>query len=1103
MKSELTFLLGRAGTGKTWRIYQQLKALQAAGERAVLIVPEQYTFETERALADEIGGLLGVQVFSFQRLCERILQLHGQTKPFLSAQGYRMAVRRALERKKGELKVFGTACAQTGFAAEAEQIFRDFKRAGLSPDALDSLIQKLSAESPLAEKLSDLSVLYRETEEYLSERYFSLDDAPDTAAGLLPQSFVSGIPVFIDGLDHPNRQTYRLIETMLSCCPGVTVALRVGSDSPPDDDLFEPDRKALYLLRQIGGRCGAIVHEERLSVQQGNFDPMMRHIERNLFAYPAKTWQGEAKNLTVFGASDRRAEAESLAEAIQSLARKGVRYRDMAVIVSDLDAYAYLIRRSCERRDIPIFLDRKRPLTGHAAIDAVLSAVRFTAGGYPAAELLKFIKSGYTDCPQDEAEELELYLRRTGIRGGALLKPFTRAEPPEAAEHARGRAANALEPLAKALAKATVSEQVRALYAFLQGLELQRRLEERAELLEREGRIAEAQEHAQVWNLLIEMLDQLDAILGSLRVGRKGFLALLEEGLGGGSVGVVPGTADQGLVGDVVRTRSRTVRALFVVGANDGLLPCPQQNDGLIDERDLSELRMQGTQLRFTGAELGAYDRLDLYTALAKTTETLYISFAYGDGTSELAPSSVVERLMTICPNCTVKSDIESTGELPDCEAQALTLVAGDLRRYRESGAASERLPALIDWLSEKEETRGLVARMIEESAARFGGQKIGRETANTLYGRIVQMSASRLESFNNCPFQHFVRYGLGAQEVKEYTERAMDMGSFYHAALEAFVNAVNEKELHWKLLSDEKAVEIVDEVLSGVIAGHNFGILAENERLKATLFLLVETIRQSALAITRQIRAGSFEPVYTEARFGPGEPFPAIRLALEDGSEAFIKGKIDRIDHANTQGQTLTRVVDYKTGGRDFDFAGVLEGLTLQLPLYLMAASGNAEVRAGLYYMPVSQPAVSDAEEDVEGAVADAFRLQGLTLSDAAVVRASDNHIESDSSVLYKVRAAGEGSYSGSVCSKAEMDLLIRAARQTSEKTFAHMMEGDMRASPAARRKNSPACKYCDYKSVCRFDPKTPGCTVRLYRTVKQEEFFKLIGGDADAMDR
>jgi len=1115
MKGELTLLLGRAATGKSERIVQALREHQQAGRRAVLIVPEQYTYmqemiltniqdEAKHELADALNGLLGIQVFSFQRLCERVLQLHGRTHPFLNAQGYRMVIRRAIDKKQKELKLFRLAGGQSGFAEDVQSIFQDFKRAGLTPDALDELIVRLPEDAPLTEKLGDLSILYRETETYLKERYLSMDDAADAAAKLLPESFVAGLPVFIDGMDRPGRQEYMLIETMLGCCPSVTVSLRVNAEQSDDDELFEPDRQVLWALKRLGGRLGVTVQEEYFKKQSTSCDPLMRHIERNLFAYPASVYRGDAKKLMLFGASDRRSEVEALAGEIQRRARQGIRYRDMAIIVSDLEAYAQLVRRACERRNIPVFLDRKRPLIGHAAIDAVLSAVRFVSNGYPPAELLKFIKSGYTDCTQDDAEELELYLRRTGLRGNQLLKPFTRANPPEGAERARATVAGALASLSKGLARATVSEQVRALYRFLQEMELQRRLEACAEELGRRERIAEMEEHAQVWNLLVELLDQLDAILGENKVGRKGFLSLMEEGLSGGSVGIVPGTADQGLVGDVVRTRSKSVRALFIVGANEGLLPRPRQNDGLIDDCEIAELRAQGTRLRLNASELSSYDRLDLYTAISKTTEYLYVSYAYGDAGGELAPSPIVERLQTICPNCTIQNDIETSDALPDCTAQALTLVASDLRRFRDDGTATKRLPAMVELLSKQAETRNLVDRMMHESFDRFGERTIGKESASTLYGKIVPMSASRLESFNNCPFQHFVRYGLCAQEVQEFTERAMDLGAFYHAALEAFVNAVTQKGTDWNRLSDTAVFEIVDETLPAVIADHNYGILAENERLRATLFLLIEVIRQSALAIVRQICAGSFVPAETEVRFGAGAPFPPIRLTLADGGVALVGGKIDRIDRAHAAGRDCLRVVDYKTGGRDFDFTGVLAGLTLQLPLYLLAATGHAELRAGMYYMPVTQPNISDTEEDIEAALNDAFRLQGLTLSEAEVVRASERNMQGASAVLGGVKAAGEGAYTGSVCSRAEMDALVELARRKSEETLRHMLDGEMSASPAARKKNREACKYCSYRSICRFDRKTPGCNVRQFKGIKQKEFFELIGGgDADALDK
>ncbi len=1101
MSGKLHLIIGRADTGKTARVVNALRAHQQQGERAILLVPEQYTYEAERLLAEALGGLLGVQVFSFNRLTERVLSLSGKTRPFLSAEGYRMVIRRAIDTRKKDLKLFSQAAESAGFAEELQSIFQDIKLAGFAPDALDALIVRLPEELPLTEKLSDVSILYRETENYLKERYLSLDDAAAEAARLLPESFAAGQPIYIDGLDRPNRQVLSLIGELLTCCPSVTVTLRIDCVQHADEEVFEPEREVLLQLREVAERSGATVTEERLCEQTNRADPLMRHIERNLFAYPAEVYHGNADQLTLFGASDRRAETEALAEAILYFAReKGVRYRDMAVIVSDLDAYTGLIRRSCARRGIPIFLDRKRPLSGHAAADAVLSACGYVSNGFYPDDLLRYLKSGFSGCAEEDAEELDLYLRRTGLRGNILLKPLVRANPSEGAERARACAAAALEPLAKGLARASVAEQVRALYQFLLQIELQKQLEARAEELQKEERLAEMQEHAQVWNLLVALFDQLSEILGELKIGRAGFYRLLEEGMRGVSIGVVPGTADQGVVGDVVRTRSRRVKALFVVGANEGLLPRPQQNDGLLDDAEIRELQNQGAPVRKTSVELSAADRLDLYTALSKADLYLHVSFAYGSGTEELSPSPLVERLKKLCPNCVQKSDIESADVLPDCAAEALTMTARDLRRFRDEGRSTERLPALIEWLTRRDDTRALTQRMIDESAANFLPLSIPRETAGALYGKTVPMSASRLESFNNCPFQHFVRYGLRAEETREFTERAADLGAFYHAALEAFVRAVNEKKRNWKLLQDDEALLILDEALPKVIETHHDGILLENERMRATLFLLVETLRQSVLAIVSQVRAGSFSPALTEVRFGQGAPFPPIRLSLPDGSCALVGGIIDRVDRAVVGGRELLRIVDYKTGGRDFDFAGVLQGLTLQLPLYLLAAAERAETRAGLYYMPISQPVVSDAEEDIEGAVQEAFRLKGLTLSDAAVVRASDNALAGGkSAVLYKVEQTGEAEYAGSVCTPPEMESLLALAKKKSEQTLERMLDGDLAISPAARKKRQEACVYCDYKSVCRFDPKKPGCRIRMLKTIKQDEFFQLIGGEAD----
>jgi len=236
--------------------------------------------------------------------------------------------------------------------------------------------------------------------------------------------------------------------------------------------------------------------------------------------------------------------------------------------------------------------------------------------------------------------------------------------------------------------------------------------------------------------------------------------------------------------------------------------------------------------------------------------------------------------------------------------------------------------------------------------------------------------------------------------------------------------------------------------------------------------------------------------------RFGAGQPFPPIRLELPDGTAALVGGKIDRVDGARAHGKECVRIVDYKTGGREFDFAGVLNGLTLQLPLYLRAAGEGGKLRAGLYYMPVYQPTISDAEEDLASAVIDAFRLKGLSLSEPAVLRLGETGLDGESSVLAGVRLGGEEA-AGSVCSAREMESLLELAVNRAERTLEEMLAGGTAASPAARGRGKDPCRYCDYGSVCRFDPGVPGCSARRYGTIRQKEFFELLErGGAHELD-
>lgn len=1090
-------LLGRANTGKTGYILSRLAAHQRAGEKAVLIVPEQYTFEAEHILSERLSGLLGVEVLSFARLNERILRLSGQSTPFLSPQGHRMVIRRSALTCKDSLLAFSRVAEKPGFAAQMQSVFSDLAHAGISPAALTEYAKRLPEGSALCGKLSDIATLYAETDAFLQQRYLTLDDAADRARELLPSSYLAGLPVYIDGVDRPSEQMYQWLAALMRCAGSLTIALCLDPASPPDADVFTPDALVLARMHDLASQFSIPLSTLVCDKAAAKTAPALCHLERNLFASPAGRYPHPAPEITVFAASDRLAETEALADAIQAQARAGIRYREMAVIVSAPDAYMLLISRVFGRRGIPVFLDRKRPVSGHAAVSALLYAIAAVCDDFPANDVLALAKSGYADVSRDDAEALELYLLRTGLRGNALLTPFSRGTVPAAAEHARDACVRPLVRLRAGLNGRTVSEKVRAVYAYLTDIHLCEKLQARAETLLAEGRIPLMEEHAQVWNTLVTLLDQLDAIMGDVSMRRDAFRALLAEGLSGLELGVIPSTSDAVLIGDLARTKSRAVRALFLLGVNDGLLPAARGDDGVIDDRELTAMERAGIPVWAKSRTRAAADRLDLYTALSKARETLFVSYSFtGDG-AELAASPLVSDILRIFPYAKRNTDIIDTDVPPVCEERGMTMLMQDLCALHTDEVVTKRLPTLLEYYGKNSAYAARVRKMLAMGRMRFSPAPFGRQLASALYGDSIRMSASRLEQFASCPFRHFMRYGLAAADRKEYTERAADMGTFYHAVLAAFVQRVTGGEPGWNALSDADCDAILDDLLPGLIAEHNDGIFLHNERLRATLFLTVESIRRSAHAIVAQVHGGAFTPLGAELRFGEGGAFPPLVLTLPDGGSAELSGIIDRVDTAKADGATVLRVVDYKLGGRDFDFSAILHGLALQLPLYLIAASqGGAP--AGMYYMPLTMRPVPDTET-LTDALTEAFRLKGLTLSDPSIVLANDHALkEGDPAVLGGVRRSEDGRFSGSVCRQSELNALLDRAYATSEKLLSGMLGGHIEADPAEH-----ACQYCDYRSACRFDPMVRGCRTRKYKKLKQAEFFELIGGDAHALDR
>ncbi len=1087
MSASLTFVTGRAGAGKSRYLRWAIKEKCALNEDCALIVPEQFTFEAERELSEKLpGGLMNAEVYSFSSLSTRVLENAGVHTVFLSAQGRRMLIRRAAEECKGGLLAFGGVCERPGFAASCDDMFSLYKRCELSPEEVMQTALALP-EDLLGRKMRDLALLYKKSEEMIAGRGIRTEDALSAVKEHIKSSFICGKHIFVDNCDFWAEQIYGILGEIMGCAASLTVCVRGDlNEQGRDRRLFAGEYKAYERVLEMAGKKECAISYVSLPQRGVEWEgerysnPALSHLEHELFANPFEIYQHEAKGIRLFAATDKVSEAEAAAQAIQRAAREGLRYREMALVACGLPAYAQSVQRTLRKRGIPYFTDAKHPLARYPLARLLSGALKAVTGGYRARDMIEICKTGLAGVERADTEIFENYVLRFGIRGGAFNAPFERGEVPAEAEKARQTLMAPLSLLQAALKRGqSAREKTEALYDYIDALDVRSAAQAKNEELREGGRHALMEENRQVYDALMELFSQLHALMGDARLSNAHFLSVFEEGLSAYDIGAIPATADQLLFGSIDRTRARSIKALFLLGASEGALPMSTQDDGLIDDEELERLAAFGMKTWDDSASHAATARMDAYMALTKPGELLYVSC---ETASEEAPSALIERILNLFPNLKIESGISGFADLADAEGGFMRL-CGELRDYSDGAEAPDE--ELYAWYMKNEAYSERLKRVEKAAFPSDETRPIGKEAALALYGN--SGSASRLECFNTCGFKHYARYGLKLEPRREYGERRTDEGSFCHEALSLFVNALLREKTPLEQMTREDVSRLLSEILPPLLDTHNGGIFGDGARLRAQGRRLASRVEATAWAVTRQLAAGSFRPLGTELSFGKNGKLPGLRFSVE-GRDYILSGKIDRLDGFVSGAEKYYRVVDYKSGGEDFDFADVYYGLRLQLPLYIAAATElDKAIAAGIYYMPVDDPAV-DEELPLENELIKHFRMKGITLSEPLIEEASD----SEGLGVLQPR-------SGRV-ERGSMRRLIAYSQKKSRETARRISEGEIAAHPVMKRKTKrAACEYCDYKSLCRFDRRIRGFEYQSVGAMDKESFMEMSNDEVD----
>lgn len=1142
----LRFYFGPSGSGKSHRIYEEImqRAAQEPGRNFLIIVPDQFTMQTQKDLVmcSDRGGILNIDVLSFGRLSHRILEEVGTKEmPVLDDTGKSLVLQKIAADLKEQLPAMGSLLHKQGYIHEVKSAISEFMQYGISTQDMDKLIASAEKRGALAMKLRDLKTLYRGFQDYIRDHFITTEETLDVLRrSLVKSKILPDSVVVFDGFTGFTPIQNRLIQELMRVCEETIVTVTIGEEEDPyqmdgEQKLFHLSKKTVADLVKLAVEA-EVTRGEDVFVKDGpnrfTEAPALCYLEQNLFRYQYEPYTEKQCEIRMFEALSPREEVHQTALYIRKLIREeGLTYRDIAVVIGDLEGYASYVETEFGQLEIPCFLDRTRGIVLNPMIEYIKSALQLYIRDFSYDTVFHFLRSGMADISREEIDELENYVIRTGARGyRTYSRLFTRKteemqqgsgqEDTERAEETlerlnriRQQFADTVEILHMA-PRAKAGEYVDHLYDFLEQNQVQQKLLNYQQRFEQEGDLAKAREYAQIYRLVMDLLDQIYELLGEEEISLQEFADILEAGFGEITVGTIPQNVDRIVVGDMERTRLKQVKVLFFLGVNDGNIPKNASKGGIISDMDREFLIESGTEMAPSPRQQMYIQRLYLYLNMTKPSERLYLSYAKvnSDGKG-IRPSYLIDTVRKLFPELVVEyPQNRSRIEQIEGRQEGARYLAEELREYADGTLREEeRQDFYLMYRAYEADPEGR-DRLTAAAFRRYKENGLSRIVARALYGRQLENSVSRLETYAACACRHFLQYGLSLQEREEFGFEVSDMGNVYHAVLENFAGKLAESGRTWWDFDENFATQAIKEAVEGYAATYGETVLYSSARNEYAITRMSRILTRTVLTLQQHLKQGSFQPDDYELSFRFAEDLDSIHVDLSEEEKMHLQGRIDRIDVSEDAEHVYVKVIDYKSGNKKFDLAALYYGLQLQLVVYMNAAMelesrkhpDKEIVPAALLYYHIDDPTIETpvelTQEQINEEILTKLRMNGVVNSDPAVVERLDRFLQDKSKVI-PVEKKKDGSFSArsGILSREELQVVSAYVDTKIRQIGREILDGKIAANPYEKG-NEEACTYCAYKKVCGFDGSIPGYEKRQLEDLDKQTLMQRMQETTEA---
>lgn len=1121
----LYILIGSSGSGKTDYLYRTITDMAEKGGRYFAVVPEQYTMETQKKIVSMTSGkgTMNIDIVSFNRLADRIFEETGtSTAQLLDDTGKCMVLRKVMDMRKDELKVFKSKISYPGFIDEVQSLISEFYQYGIGEKEMQDIIDKAEKRPLLKGKMEDIMIIATEFKKYLEGKFMIPEEMMSKLCGAIPKSeIIRESIITFDGFTGFTALQYNVIENLLKYGRDVVITITMQKN-PSNEDLFSLSSKTIKKLE-----CIAENQEKKVIKKYMEGDCPFRYkdnepiawMEKNLFSYGKKVYDGNNDSIKIYEAANPTQECEFVAARINELVRnENLRYKDIAVISGDIEAYYHGVKEAFTHYNVPCFIDYKRQINNNPFIESIKALLETVDNNYAYESMFRFLRCGMADMENDEVDRLENYVIEHGI-GSYKRWNMEWNDADEDILALRDELLSRINVVYKGLKnrKADVREYTKVLYEYIENENMQAGLKEYEEMFENAGEPVLAKEYSQVYKKVMELFDKVVMLLGDEKIKLKEYIGILEAGFQEIKVGVIPPTLDRVVVGDMERTRLGDIKVLFFIGVNDGIVPKTSGSGGVLSEIDRNFLEECDVELAPTKRENSFIQKFYLYLNITKMSDKLIVSYSRCSSAGKtLRPSYFISTLLSGFKG--MKVEVVNTGnnmmENISTEKNMETVIADGLREYAAgTGTLSDEWKEVYSLFDDNDKKELMLSAAFYNDSV----DNVDRAVANALYGKNLRGSVSRLETFASCAYRHFLMYGLNIVDRKRYEVSQIDIGNFYHSALEKFSNKMREHRLDWRDVSDSKRRDIVQEAVAEVSGAYEDKAFYGTARDRYLIDRMNRMLDRTTWALCNQLSKGKFVPEGYEVRFDGERSAQTLRYQLSEDEKMNLRGTIDRIDIYETDDDIYIKIIDYKSGNKKFDISDVYNGLQLQLVLYMEAASDMIKrnageknvIPAGIFYYDIKNPVIDESDSsDWQYNLLKEMRPSGMLNDRKEVISAMDEELKegvAGTSEVIPVSFTGKGIRKGSgVLDDEKFDTLITYVHKKAGKLGKNISEGCIEKNPYKKHDGKNPCEYCEYKPVCRFDIGLEGNKYRNLPKLDDGEIWEMMkeADDENEMD-